>query len=255
MDLAVRIVAGGALSAGIAAFMTWEIGRQIPGPAVVQPRAETAATVLPGFLHEPFATAMAQSMLLPAFVALFGVVAALFLRGFGDRSGVAEDSEVYDVDDTADVDDIDDGDEPTEVLRVVGPVNQYLPDYPDDDEYLEYTVVWDDPEPEPEPERDPAAAPDPVTEPLSTPAPPAATAAEGDEDPWQAILNRLMADMPANSSDELIGHAHNGFHVDAGQHCRPLEPPSGEHRRVNGHHYGGDPDDNPSYGRHSRPGA
>ncbi|ORA24617.1 MFS transporter [Mycobacterium aquaticum] len=237
-------------SAGIAAFMTWEIGRQIPGPAVVQPRAETAATVLPGFLHEPFATAMAQSMLLPAFVALFGVVAALFLRGFGDRSDVAEDSYADEADD---VDELDDGgDEPTEVLRVVGPVNQYLPDYPDDDEYLEYTVVWD--EPEPEPVRDPAPAPDPVTEPLSTQAPHAAASEDEGEDPWQAILNRLMADLPANSSDELIGHAHNGFHVDAGRHFRPLEPPSGEHRRVNGNHYGGDPDDNPSYGRHSRPG-
>ena len=37
----------------------------------------------PSFLHEPFSTALSQSLLLPAFVALFGVVAALFLRGFG----------------------------------------------------------------------------------------------------------------------------------------------------------------------------
>jgi EmrB/QacA subfamily drug resistance transporter len=229
-------------SAGIAAFMTWEIGRQVPGPAPVVPRAETAATVLPGFLHEPFATAMAQAMLLPAFIALFGVVAALFLRGFGEGSAAAgdanEDSEYEDSEYVAD------GDEPTEVLRVVGPVNQYLPDYPDDDEYVEYTVAWD--EPEDTAASVPAPAPDPVTEPLATP--------RARVDPWQAILNRLMADMSANSSDELIGHAHNGFHVDSRQHFRTLEPPSGGHRRVNGNHYGGDPDDNPSYGRHSRPG-
>ena len=36
---------------------------------------------LPAFLHEPFGTAMAQSILLPAFVALFGVLAAIFLIG------------------------------------------------------------------------------------------------------------------------------------------------------------------------------
>jgi hypothetical protein len=38
-------------------------------------------TQLPDFLHQPFSDAMSQSMLLPAFVALFGVVAALFLIG------------------------------------------------------------------------------------------------------------------------------------------------------------------------------
>jgi MFS family permease len=239
-------------SAGIAAFMTWEIGRQLPGPMVAVPRAETAATVLPGFLHEPFATAMAQAMLLPAFVSLFGVVAALFLRGFGDRS----DADDYAYDDGFDdeyedeYDDVGYGDEPTEVLRVVGPANHYLPDYPDDDEYVEYTLEWDEPEHAPDPVTDPLGTP--AVDPVPAPVPPTA-AAEAD-DPWQAILNQLMADLPANPSDQLIGHAHNGFHVDEARHFRPLEPPDGEHRRVNGHHYGGDTDDNPSYGRHSRPG-
>ena len=36
---------------------------------------------LPRSLHEPFAAAMSQSVLLPAFAALFGLVAALFLVG------------------------------------------------------------------------------------------------------------------------------------------------------------------------------
>ncbi|WP_018599000.1 MFS transporter [Mycobacterium sp. 155] len=232
-------------SAGIAAFMTWEIARQMPGPAPVVPRAETAATVLPGFLHEPFATAMAQSMLLPAFVALFGVVAALFLRGSGEVAGAADDY----AEDDADTD--DGGDEPTDVLRVVGPANHYLPGYPDDDEYIEYTVAWEEPAPDPVTEPLPVPVVRPV-DPLTSSVPPAAVP-EAD-DPWQAILDQLMADMPANSSDELIGHAHNGFHVDSGQHFRRMEPPGGAHRRVNGNDYGGDPDDNRSYGRHSRPG-
>jgi EmrB/QacA subfamily drug resistance transporter len=239
-------------SAGIAAFMTWEIGRQLPGPVVAMPRAETAATVLPGFLHEPFATAMAQAMLLPAFISLFGVVAALFLQGFGDHSDADDyaddayaDEYEYEDDEYEDdayeddaYDDLEYDDEPTEVLRVVGPANHYLPHYPDDDEYVEYTVEWDEPE----------RAPDPV------PAPVPPTAAAEADDPWQAILNKLMADVPANPSDQLIGYAHNGFHIDEARHFRSLEPPDGEHRRVNGNHYGGEADDNPSYGRHSRPG-
>jgi len=37
---------------------------------------------LPEFLHGPFSAAMSQSLLLPAFVTLFGIVASLFLVGF-----------------------------------------------------------------------------------------------------------------------------------------------------------------------------
>ncbi|CRZ18132.1 MFS transporter [Mycolicibacterium neworleansense] len=69
-------------SAGIAAYMTSRIGAELPGAANAAPRGEGAAAELPEFLHAPFAAAMSQSMLLPAFVALFGVVAALFLLGF-----------------------------------------------------------------------------------------------------------------------------------------------------------------------------
>lgn len=66
-------------SAGMAAFMTARIGAEML-PHVGTPRG--GALRLPGFLREPFSAAMAQSMLLPAFVALFGIVAALFLVGF-----------------------------------------------------------------------------------------------------------------------------------------------------------------------------
>ncbi|WP_407662862.1 MDR family MFS transporter [Mycobacterium tilburgii] len=55
-------------SAAMAAFMTWRIGAEMP-------------LQLPAFVREPFAAAMSQSILLPAFIALFGIAAALFLLG------------------------------------------------------------------------------------------------------------------------------------------------------------------------------
>jgi hypothetical protein len=45
------------------------------------PRGAADLAHLPQFLHAPFAAAMSQSMLLPAFVALFGVLAAIFMVG------------------------------------------------------------------------------------------------------------------------------------------------------------------------------
>jgi len=71
-------------SAGMAAFMTARIGAELPGGGRRPGGGEGAVQQLPAFLHEPFATAMSQSLLLPAFVSLFGVIAALFLRGQAD---------------------------------------------------------------------------------------------------------------------------------------------------------------------------
>jgi EmrB/QacA subfamily drug resistance transporter len=69
-------------SASMAAFMSSRIQAEMPaGPPGSAPRGEADVMNLPPFLHEPFAQAMSQSMLLPAFAALFGVVAALFLIG------------------------------------------------------------------------------------------------------------------------------------------------------------------------------
>ncbi|MDP7724908.1 MFS transporter [Mycobacterium sp. TY814] len=67
-------------SAGMAAFMTWRINAEMPGGAGVS-NGEEAALQLPSFVREPFSAAMSQSMLLPAFIALFGIVASLFLVG------------------------------------------------------------------------------------------------------------------------------------------------------------------------------
>ncbi|HEX5144506.1 MAG TPA: MFS transporter, partial [Mycobacterium sp.] len=65
-------------SAGIAAFMSSRISAELPTQSTP---AGAAVSQLPAFLREPFSSALSQSMLLPAFVALFGVVAAIFLAG------------------------------------------------------------------------------------------------------------------------------------------------------------------------------
>lgn len=71
-------------SAGMAAFMTWRISAEMP-PGVDAATGDTADSVgtvqLPAFVREAFSAAMSQSALLPAFVALFGIVASLFLIG------------------------------------------------------------------------------------------------------------------------------------------------------------------------------
>ena len=116
-------------SASMAAFMTTRISAEMPAMAADGPSGEGSVTALPSFLHEPFAAAMSQALLLPAFIALFGVVAALFLLGFAKSAIAAEGP--------PDVGVIDD--------------DEYWADddYVDDDHYVEFTVLHDDPEPEP----------------------------------------------------------------------------------------------------------
>ena len=70
-------------SSSMAAFMSSRITAEMPAGAAAQ--GESDVMNLPPVLHEPFAAAMSQSILLPAFVALFGVLAAVFLLG-GSRS-------------------------------------------------------------------------------------------------------------------------------------------------------------------------
>ncbi|OBK16150.1 MFS transporter [Mycobacterium asiaticum] len=106
-------------SAGMAAFMTSCISAEVPAGAAL-PADDDAGLQLPEFVREPFSAAMAQSMLLPAFIALFGIIAALFLIG---------------------------------AMRSTGTLGGYaLAEDPDsgydDDEYVEYIL-----------ERDPAFAP------------------------------------------------------------------------------------------------
>ena len=117
-------------SAGMAAFMTSRISAEMP-PTLTEAPGEGSVTRLPAFLHEPFAAAMSQSLLLPAFFALFGVVAAMFLLGFGNADRLVEDDDLDD--------DLEDAD------RYAGYAVEYGGDetFVDDDEYLEYTVSWE----------------------------------------------------------------------------------------------------------------
>ena len=148
---------GGVLgSAGIAAFMTSRIAAEMPGADRGAQGAEGAAVALPEFLREPFSAALSQSLLLPAFMALFGVISALFLRGFGDdvlfRPAPPSRSAGRGPDDVEHF---------TAALRTRTRVDTFVvdrghePDYfPDDDEYVEFTVDWhDDPAHPAEPDR------------------------------------------------------------------------------------------------------
>ncbi|MEB3981196.1 MFS transporter [Mycobacterium sp. 663a-19] len=204
-------------SAAMAAFMTWRISAQMPG--VVGGAADGAVGLqLPEFFREPFSAAMSQSMLLPAFVALFGIVAALFLVGFapspssdarlghdGYHDGYDDDYDGYDEDDYED--------------------------------YVEFIL-----------RREPDVAP-PRVAPVSL-----GYQQESDDDPVDAP-RKAFADLSPRA--QPIGFAHNGSHVDHERRFRPIaevarrafesagEAPGGQHYRA-------DPDDDPTgYGRHS----
>jgi EmrB/QacA subfamily drug resistance transporter len=76
-------------SAAMAAFMTWRIAAEMPPNASSQDAGDGAIPLqLPEFLREPFSAAMSQSVLLPAFIALFGIGTALFLVGFAPRADI-----------------------------------------------------------------------------------------------------------------------------------------------------------------------
>ncbi|GFG54696.1 MFS transporter [Mycolicibacterium agri] len=118
-------------SAAMAAFMTTRLSAEMPFGAD-EPVGEGSVTELPDFLHAPFAAAMSQSLLLPAFIALFGIIAALFLRGFTSQrvlSGDVPGEDDYWGDDEYDDDEYDDD------------------EYDDDDEYVELILEHGDVEP------------------------------------------------------------------------------------------------------------
>ncbi|ORB29345.1 MFS transporter [Mycolicibacterium parafortuitum] len=164
-------------SAGMAALMTYELSAKIPGSADTAPQVEGAAAPLPEFLHSPFALAMSQAMLLPAFVALFGVIAALFLLGFsGSGTGIgsagapAEPMEPYDPD--------------HELYWADG-----------EDEYIEYEVEWVDDTPheyaQDERAAEIAGADTDVLD--SVPGP-----AVRDDEQWRSILEQLLDEPSGN---------------------------------------------------------
>jgi EmrB/QacA subfamily drug resistance transporter len=281
-------------SAGMASFMTSRITSHLPPlPDGFSPQANKGAALqLPEFLREPFAAAMSQSMLLPAFVALFGVGAALFMIGFagpgGERVG-AEDASAG----------RDDSDAPARRVRVRPSAangfesgsDGFRDGFDDDDDYVEYTLS---------PARPRAAVPPPPghiredrTEPLSLRAEqPRPAPTENWQNSSVESLHSLLEDAIVEAEDEPIGFAGNGFNVPPREY-RPVghapdfeEPffddidtyggstdrmprsgpasPRGESRngyRRPGPHRGpgpasdADPHAGPDYGRHSHPDA
>ncbi|WP_413643260.1 MFS transporter [Mycobacterium sp. RTGN5] len=123
-------------SAGIAAFMASRISDEMPSAPSDASASELAVLNLPSFLHEPFSAALAQSMLLPAFVALFGIIAALFVLG-GLSPRPARPAPEADAEITDEIPAYDDG---------------FDDDGYDDDDYVEYVV---------EPVARPVPVPDP----------------------------------------------------------------------------------------------
>ena len=243
---AIRQVGSVLGSAGMAAFMTARISAELPPRPDGAPSAAGAVTQLPRFLHEPFSAAMSQSMLLPAFVALFGVVAAVFL--VGARSPAPERRTAPAAGDmTAD------DPERTDVIPVIDA--GYVQHFEDDDDYFEYTI----PRPGPAPAAPGADEGD--TEPMATRAEPA----RGEPvDLWpRAPMETLHRD-PLHSwhrPAEQIGLAHNGFHVEHEHRFQDIydrlrgegDLGSGRARhRLDPDHHRPDPGQK-TYGRHSMP--
>jgi EmrB/QacA subfamily drug resistance transporter len=237
---AIRQVGSVLGSASMAAFMTWRLSAELPPMPQGGPRAsEGSVTRLPDFLHEPFANAMSQAVLLPGFAALFGVIGALFLIGplpsSDERPGPA-----------AGRFDDDDGDtDPIAVLREEGPVaaEDYEPDYFDfdDDDYAEYPVAPGDLHVEED------------TEPMTAGA---ATAGQlAAKLPPRRPLQTRRAERIAQRHParvEPIGFAHNGFHVDHHNRYRDLHDLSHREQQPERRpkHYD---DDAETYGRHAMP--
>jgi hypothetical protein len=186
--------------------MTSRISAETP-PMPRDGHAPTGANTLtlPEFLREPFSAAMSQSILLPAFIALFGIIAALFLVNFAREGGGLPGQ-----------------------MPQYGVVGSGYDDF-DDDDYVEY-ILRREPhvrEEETEAEGD--------TEPLHArfrhPRPAHADAWHSDPvESWHSLRDEPVSVARA----EPIGFAYNGFHVDDGQRFRPIVPfsrPAFEPRR------------------------
>ncbi|TVS88514.1 MFS transporter [Mycobacterium helveticum] len=236
-------------SAGMAAFMTWRIGAEMPpGPPTRSGAGDGGISLLlPEFVRAPFSAAMSQSVLLPAFVGLLGIVAALFLVGFpvgfppwatGDLMPAVADDDAYD-DDAYDDDAYDD-------------------DAYDDDAYVEFILL-----------REPGAE-----------APPPATARQHTGDSGRVLharpapARRGALDPPVPRA-QPIGLTHNGSpsgshrgpRAAAGRRPRPITEvssarhlngsarrPLAEGEASRGRHHRPDPDDHTGYGRPSSDG-
>ncbi|HUL99613.1 MAG TPA: MFS transporter [Mycobacterium sp.] len=210
-------------SASMAAFMTWRINDELPQMPQGAPRGgEGAVTQLPAFLHQPFSDAMSISTLLTAFVALFGVVAALFLVGTAVK--------VVDIE----ADYVDDSEPRTDEIPVI-------PDLADDhSDYAEYVSP---------------AADESITQPLSVQSDPARGEPVhlGSDNPYETLYheppNRWL-----HSTAEPIGLARNGLHVEHGDAFHDVSLPGrGRHAADSPPAFTWFDPDADSYGRHSMP--
>jgi hypothetical protein len=224
-------------SAGMAAFMTWRITAEMPRRPSGDAVGEDALTLqLPAFLRDPFAAAMSQSVLLPAFVALFGIVAALFLVGFAPWSG---DGRGGDDPLRPDDDDVDD-------------------DY-DDDEYVEFVLVREsdiERRRDPEPPRPPVDRPRPASSGVARRGPvaqpePIGHAHNGSHVDSGKRLRQVAvrrSPKPIPPGERLTRPPRRPHSGSAGRYFPDGESPRGHHHRSN-------PDDDPTgSGRHSSTG-
>ncbi|CAJ1500495.1 MFS transporter [[Mycobacterium] holstebronense] len=236
-------------SAGMAAFMTSRIAADLPPmPGGPQHEHVSAVLQLPEFLHEPFAAAMSEATLLPAFVALFGVVAALFMVGYvidPDRRRTSRSDRGADADDFGDFDDFDQFDDLDE-----DPGNARAPERVSVSR--RFHALQAEPEADERTDPIPVVAPrapqarrvqDPATEPLTVEIPP---------------VSAVIAE------PEPVALHHNGFDVDAEHRLRPLTNGAavpdvlakfgitGNSPTRRNRHYREDPDDTDAFGRHSQ---
>lgn len=244
-------------SASMAAFMTWRIADELPPMSQGTPRGgQGAVTRLPAFLHQPFSDAMAISTLLPAFVALFGVAAALFLvGGRAAPANVATSLEPRD-------DSVDESEPRTDEMPVIPALGDDSGDYgdyvEDDDEYAEYTLAPPDPDSGPLPvSRQQPAADDSVTEPLAIPSAPVPgePVRLGPDNPYERLYHE-PPDRWLRATAEPIGFAHNGLHVaddDGFRDVSPQTPTRGRHAADSATVSTWFDPDADSYGRHSMP--
>jgi EmrB/QacA subfamily drug resistance transporter len=227
-------------SAAMAAFMTSRISAEVPPFADLSGDDDVTLQV-PEFLRAPFSAAMSQSVLLPAFIALFGIAAALLLVGYplSEIGRKRKGRGVFTPED-GDFDgnfDDDDDDRYVEFILVHEPGAEPIPDAPSAPAYEE------------------AKDTGPLR--LAQPRPAPADAWHSDSfDSWRDLLDEPSA------HDGSIGFAHNGFRVEAEQRFSTIAEyfsthsfrsgPPDDRLASRGQHYRSDPDDDPAgHGRHS----
>ncbi len=242
-------------SAGMAAFMTSRIAADLPPmPGGLRPEHASAVLQLPEFLHEPFAAAMSEATLLPAFVALFGVVAALFMVGYvidPARRTSGRSDHARDFDDFDDFDDVDDPDDFDDLDDLPG--NARVPERVSLPRHF-HTLTAD---------RDVDKRTEPIPVVVAPRAPRARPPQEPATEPLTVEIPRASPTVIAEP--EPISLHHNGFDVDAGRRdFRPLANGApvpdvlakfgitGNSPTRRNRHYREDPDDTDAIGRHSR---